>query len=309
MLSIKCPVCQADAKSTLQKSRPVQTVECPFCQNFESPRTTEITLLDSLTAHDRRVLQHWLRHASRNEGPIVLTDEIVKSTLDNYVMPLPDEWQDYLIKAIGEAHKQNSDREYIVLDLKQCMAEVGAPNESAVYQTVLGLISQGILEGQPNIHRVQIKLTVPFGWRTYRRLINNQATAPAQSRETQATNIVINAENVSGVFGGTVSGQTTVVSHQNMPASTPAVAASTGVKDRWVNSSYPEKLGLLKKLDEERYDVKWESANDETSSIHIDGWEYVLLNESDGTSVRLKVRDHPVIGGYVVLLKRKKKDI
>jgi hypothetical protein len=38
----------------------------------------------------------------------------------------------------------------------------------------------------------------------------------------------------------------------------------------------------------------------EAVSIDIDGWEFVVLDQRDGTRVRLKISDTPAIGGYLV---------
>ena len=40
--------------------------------------------------------------------------------------------------------------------------------------------------------------------------------------------------------------------------------------------------------------------------IELDGWEPVLIDEQDGTRAKLKIHDHPVVGGYLILLKRPK---
>ena len=84
------------------------------------------------------------------------------------------------------------------------------------------------------------------------------------------------------------------------PGSTPQTL------DLWVNREYPEKLGLIEKLKSEGYDLKWETANDEATSIDIEGWEYVTVDRTDGTLARLKIRHAPFVGGHVVLLKKKK---
>jgi TIR domain-containing protein len=84
-------------------------------------------------------------------------------------------------------------------------------------------------------------------------------------------------------------------------------AANREVVDLWVNTEYAAKLGLIEKLRAESYDLKWEAANDEASSIDLEGWEYVIVERKDGSQCRLKIKDAPVVGGYVVLLKRTKR--
>jgi hypothetical protein len=76
------------------------------------------------------------------------------------------------------------------------------------------------------------------------------------------------------------------------------------VQDKWVDSDYPTQLGITKQLETEGFRVNWRSANEEAKLIDIDGWEYVIM-ERDGVRYRLKVHDHPVIGGHLVLLKKR----
>jgi hypothetical protein len=45
----------------------------------------------------------------------------------------------------------------------------------------------------------------------------------------------------------------------------------------------------------------------EATAIDIDGWEHVIVERGDDSRARLKIRDAPALGGYVVLLKRRKK--
>lgn len=76
--------------------------------------------------------------------------------------------------------------------------------------------------------------------------------------------------------------------------------------DKWVNMSYPKKAGITQRLTAEGYDVSWRTANEESELVDLQGWEPVLLDQPDGTRARLKIQDHPVIGGYLILLRRKK---
>jgi hypothetical protein len=84
------------------------------------------------------------------------------------------------------------------------------------------------------------------------------------------------------------------------------VAKTQDVSDLWVNSEYPEKLGLVAKLNADGYDLKWERAIDEATSIDLEGWEYVTIDRA-GARVRLKIHDAPIVGGHVVLLMRRKR--
>lgn len=76
------------------------------------------------------------------------------------------------------------------------------------------------------------------------------------------------------------------------------------VRDKWVDSTYPGTMGIIRQLEAEGYIVNWRSANEEAQLLDIAGWEYVIV-ERDGVRFRLKVRDHPVIGGYLILLKKR----
>jgi len=76
------------------------------------------------------------------------------------------------------------------------------------------------------------------------------------------------------------------------------------VQDRWGDSDDPTQLGITKQLEAEGYTVNWRSANEEAKLIDIGGWEYVVV-ERDGLRFRLKIHDHPVIGGHLVLLKKR----
>jgi hypothetical protein len=80
--------------------------------------------------------------------------------------------------------------------------------------------------------------------------------------------------------------------------------AAAEIADLWVNTDYPQKLGLIEKLKADGYDVQWEGASGELTAIDLEGWEHVIIDRPDGTRARLKVRDP--IGEYVVLLKRRK---
>ena len=44
-------------------------------------------------------------------------------------------------------------------------------------------------------------------------------------------------------------------------------------------------------------------ANEESKLIDFEGWEHVII-ERDGARFRLKIHDHPIVGGYMVLLKK-----
>ena len=76
--------------------------------------------------------------------------------------------------------------------------------------------------------------------------------------------------------------------------------------DKWVSLSYLEKAGITQKLTADGYEFFWSVANEESERVDLHGWEPVLIDQPDGTRARLKIRDHPVVGGYLIFLKRKR---
>jgi hypothetical protein len=83
-------------------------------------------------------------------------------------------------------------------------------------------------------------------------------------------------------------------------------AKASQVADKWVSTPYIEKTGIAKDLRTQGFELCWSTGNDETTKTDTEGWEPVLICEPDGTLARLKVRDHPIVGGYLILLKRAK---
>lgn len=82
--------------------------------------------------------------------------------------------------------------------------------------------------------------------------------------------------------------------------------AGVQIIDKWVTLSYPEKAGITRELTGQGYNLRWTTANEESEKLDLQGWEPVLLDQADGTKARLKIHDHPVVGGYLILLKKKK---
>ena len=75
-------------------------------------------------------------------------------------------------------------------------------------------------------------------------------------------------------------------------------------KVNWVNNFYPEKAGITQELTAQGYKSHWVNANREVEKVKLEGWEYVVDTDSDGSTARLKIKDIPS-GGYSVLLKKK----
>jgi hypothetical protein len=84
-------------------------------------------------------------------------------------------------------------------------------------------------------------------------------------------------------------------------------AVSTLIEDKWVTTQYVERLGIPKELKSQGFRLAWAAANEEAELVDLEGWEYVVNEELDGRRVRYKIRDHPVIGGYLVLLKKRER--
>ena len=78
------------------------------------------------------------------------------------------------------------------------------------------------------------------------------------------------------------------------------------IVDKWVNLGHEHKSGVAKKLNDEGFDLGWVSADKEAGKVEFEGWEYVLVDQNDGKTARLKIHDHPAIGGYLVLLKKRR---
>lgn len=84
-----------------------------------------------------------------------------------------------------------------------------------------------------------------------------------------------------------------------------AINSAEAIVDKWVTTEYAEKAGIGTNLDQEGYTSDWVYANKENERVDLDGWEYVLVDQGDGTRARLKMHEHPAFGGYIVLLKKK----
>lgn len=81
---------------------------------------------------------------------------------------------------------------------------------------------------------------------------------------------------------------------------------SEDIGDKWVSLGYEHKSGIAETLNEQGFDLGWVSADRESERVEFESWEYVLVDQPDGRRARLKIHDHPAIGGYLVLLKRRR---
>jgi hypothetical protein len=79
------------------------------------------------------------------------------------------------------------------------------------------------------------------------------------------------------------------------------------ISDKWVSLGYERKSNLAKELEEEGYELGWVAANNEAERVEFENWDYVLVELPNHAKARLKIHDHPAIGGYLVLLKRRKR--
>jgi len=82
-------------------------------------------------------------------------------------------------------------------------------------------------------------------------------------------------------------------------------AVTAPVSEKWVSDAYIERAGIAEGLRSRGYRLWWVDANHEAEAVDCDGWEYVEVDDSSGSGVKLKIRDHAGIGGYLVLLKKK----
>lgn len=76
--------------------------------------------------------------------------------------------------------------------------------------------------------------------------------------------------------------------------------------DKWVSTAHVEKAGILKNLQEEGYELRWTTAKMESERVDLEGWKPVLLGQPNENQARLKIKDQSVIGGYLILLKKRK---
>ncbi len=76
--------------------------------------------------------------------------------------------------------------------------------------------------------------------------------------------------------------------------------------DKWVSIEYAEKAGIVKELQKQGYELRWTTAKKESERVDLEGWEPVLLSQPDGNKACLKVKDLSSIGGYLILLKKRK---
>lgn len=81
---------------------------------------------------------------------------------------------------------------------------------------------------------------------------------------------------------------------------------TTDVVDKWVSLGYEHNSGVAKTLDQQGFDLGWVSADKEAEKVGFEGWDYVLVDQPDGNGARLKIHDHPAVGGYLVLLKKRR---
>jgi hypothetical protein len=82
-------------------------------------------------------------------------------------------------------------------------------------------------------------------------------------------------------------------------------AASKAVIDKWVNMGYIDRAGITQQCKNDDYKLRWVAAKDESELIDLNGWNYVVVEQGDGSHVRFKIRDASSVGGYLVLLKKK----
>lgn len=75
--------------------------------------------------------------------------------------------------------------------------------------------------------------------------------------------------------------------------------------DKFVSVEYVEEAKICERLTREGYRPYWAAANDEHQRVDLLGWERVVIDNADGSRSYLKIHDHPVIGGYLILLKKR----
>ena len=81
--------------------------------------------------------------------------------------------------------------------------------------------------------------------------------------------------------------------------------AEAAISDKWVNMDYPKAAGITADLEKQGYQLAWASAKREALLVDVEGWEPVIVNDSNGRPAALKIKESA--GGYLVLLKRRAK--
>jgi predicted HTH transcriptional regulator len=76
--------------------------------------------------------------------------------------------------------------------------------------------------------------------------------------------------------------------------------------DKWVSTEYIQKSGIAKDFADQGFELHWSSADKEAERVELGGWDYVIIDQRDGTKAKLKIHEHAIVGGYLVLLKRRK---
>jgi hypothetical protein len=76
--------------------------------------------------------------------------------------------------------------------------------------------------------------------------------------------------------------------------------------DKWVSAEYIQRSGIAKDFAEQGFELHWSSADKEAERVDLGGWDYVIIDQRDGTKAKLKIHEHAIVGGYLVLLKRRK---
>ena len=84
-----------------------------------------------------------------------------------------------------------------------------------------------------------------------------------------------------------------------------SAASPSLIQDKWVTPEYVEKAGIAQRIKDQGYLLYWATAQQEPERVDLQGWEVVVDQAPDGSRVRYKSHDHPIVGGYVILLKKK----
>jgi len=82
-----------------------------------------------------------------------------------------------------------------------------------------------------------------------------------------------------------------------------SINSEVEIIDKWINMPYIEKSGIGDSFRKNGYKLYWAGANKESEFIDLKGYEFALIEQSNGSQLRFKIKNNSV-GGYLVLLKK-----
>lgn len=75
--------------------------------------------------------------------------------------------------------------------------------------------------------------------------------------------------------------------------------------DEWTSFAGFERSGLMERFAREGYQHTWAIANRAPDLIEQHGWK-IFVDVVDGVHVQYKIEHQPAVGGYLILLRRRR---